>query len=227
MSSAPAIEARGLSRQYGPATAVDDVTFALAPGSKTALLGANGAGKTTLLAMLSTLLHPTAGSAFIAGHDLAHPTAALRRSIGVLAHRPMLYEELSPLENLHFFGRLYGVDEAGGRVEELLRAAGLWFRRDEATEVLSHGYHQRLAIARALLHSPTVLFADEAETGLDEQGVALLDELVLHAPGLTVLAATHRRDRVEGWADGTLVLDRGRLLSADGTRPQAVAVSAR
>ena len=209
------IEARGLSKRFGRTLAVDRVSFTVAEGAKVALLGANGAGKSTLLALLSTLLAPNEGEATVAGHDLASGSAALRASIGVLTHRPMLYEELNPLENLQFFGRLYSVEDAGARIEELLRAVGLWPRRDEATEVLSRGYHQRLAIARALLHRPSVLLLDEPETGLDREALALLDELVLHAPGLTVLAATHHRERVEAWADAALELDRGRLLVAD------------
>ena len=206
------IEARGLTRRFGGTLALDGVSFEVAEGAKIALLGANGAGKTTLLALLSTLLTPSEGRASVAGHDLASGGAALRASIGVLTHRPMLYEELTPEENLRFFARLYSVADAGERVEELLRAVGLWLRRDEPTAVLSRGYHQRLAIARALLHRPPVLLLDEPETGLDREALELLDRLVLHAPGLTVLAATHLRDRVASWADGVLELERGRLI---------------
>ena len=206
------IEARGLTRRFGGTLALDDVSFEVAEGAKVALLGANGAGKTTLLALLSTLLTPSEGGASVAGHDLASNASALRASIGVLTHRPMLYEELTPEENLRFFARLYSVADAEARIEELLRAVGLWLRRDEPTAVLSRGYHQRLAIARALLHRPPVLLLDEPETGLDREALELLDRLVLHAPGLTVLAATHLRERVASWADGVLELERGRLL---------------
>ena len=209
------IEARGLTRRFGGAVAVDRVSFEVPEGAKAALVGANGAGKTTLLGVLSTLLAPTEGDAVVAGHDLRDAAGDVRASIGVVTHRPMLYEELSPLENLEFFARLYGVRDAQARVEELLRAVGLWARRDEQTAVLSHGFHQRLAIARAVLHRPRVLLLDEPETGLDRDGLALLDELVLHAPGVTVLAATHQRERAEGWADLTIELDRGRLLEPE------------
>ncbi|MYE46164.1 MAG: ABC transporter ATP-binding protein [Chloroflexi bacterium] len=219
------IEARGLTRRFGGTLALDGVSFEVAEGAKIALLGANGAGKTTLLALLSTLLTPSEGGASVAGHDLASDGAALRASIGVLTHRPMLYEELTPEENLRFFARLYSVGDAGERVEELLRAVGLWLRRDEPTAVLSRGYHQRLAIARALLHRPPVLLLDEPETGLDREALELLDRLVLHAPGLTVLAATHLRERVASWADGVLELERGRLLEG-GEVAQASAAAA-
>ena len=220
------IEARGLTKRFGSAFAVDRVSFEVAEGEKVALLGANGAGKTTLLAMLSTLLAPTEGEATVGGHDLRREGAALRASIGVLTHRPMLYEELTPLENLRFFAQLYDVGSPDARIEYLLRAVGLWLRRDEPTEVLSRGFHQRLAIARALLHEPPVLLLDEPETGLDRDALALLDELVLRAPSLTVLAATHHRDRVAGWANSALELDRGHLAVERGAEARAATASA-
>ncbi len=205
-----AIDARALTRRYGGVTVVRNVHLALPAGSKTALLGANGAGKTTLLSMLSTLLLPSSGAFSIHAHRAPSPEVA--RSIGVLGHSPMLYEDFSPLENLQFFARIYGVAEVDRRVEELLRRVGLWQRRHERTAILSRGYHQRLALARALVHSPAVLIADEPETGLDPEGVALLDEMALAAPGLTVLAATHRIDHVDAWATGIVRLERGRVI---------------
>jgi ABC-type multidrug transport system ATPase subunit len=226
-ASAPdaAIETRALTKRFGMLTVVDAVDLRLAPGSKTALLGANGAGKTTLLGLLSTLIAPSDGEAWISGEPLARPSAALRRRVGVLAHLPMLYEELSALENLTFFARLYAVRDAGPRIEQMLRTVGLWRRRDEPTHVFSRGQHQRLALARALLHAPDVLLLDEPETGLDVEGVALLDELVLTAPGLTVLAATHREDHIGAWAEAVVRLDRGRVV--EDTTGEAAAVAAR
>ncbi|MYE32088.1 MAG: ABC transporter ATP-binding protein [Chloroflexi bacterium] len=215
------IEARGLTRRFGGAVALDRVSFEAPDGAKVALFGANGAGKTTLLNILSTLLAPTEGDATVAGHGLREAAGDVRASIGVLTHRPMLYEELTPRENLEFFARLYGVEDAATRVEELLRRVGLWTRRDEQTAVLSHGFHQRLAIARAVLHRPAVLLLDEPETGLDRDGLALLDELVLRAPGVTVLAATHQRERAGGWAELVIELDRGRVVEPS-TEPAGV-----
>jgi heme exporter protein A len=214
VAATSAIVASGLTKRYGGVDVVSDMSFSLAAGSKTALLGPNGAGKSTLLGLLTTLLTPNAGDAAIAGHAISTNPIDLRRSIGVLAHLPMVYEELSPLENLEFFARLYGVPDADTRVEELLRAVGLWRRRREPTAVLSRGYHQRLALARAVIHRPAVLLLDEPETGLDPEGVALLDQLMLGDPAVTVLAATHLVDRVGQWADGVLRLDRGRVIEA-------------
>lgn len=206
-----AIEARALTRRYSGVEVVRDVTLRIPAGRKVALVGSNGAGKTTLLSLLSTLVQPTSGEAWIDGRPLAGRSAALRRSLGVLRHSPMLYEAFTPMENLEFFARLYGVENAATRIEELLRLLGLWRRRHEPTSVLSRGTHQRLAIARVLIHQPSVLLIDEPETGLDPEGIALLDEVMLRAAGVTVLAATHRVDRIEAWADGLVRLDRGRV----------------
>lgn len=221
---APAIEARALTKRYGAATILDRIAFEVSPGTKTALVGPNGAGKSTLLAVLSTLVAPTEGTATVAACDLRREAAGVRRHIGVLSHSPMLYEELTPLENLQFFARLYDVPSPAARIEELLRVLGLWRRRDEPTAVLSRGYHQRLAIGRALVHSPAVLLLDEPETGLDTEGMALLDALMLRAPQFTVLAATHRFDHIDAWADGTLTIERGRLVLPVASSPPALRV---
>jgi heme exporter protein A len=225
-TSTPAIVAEGLSRRFGAVTALDDVSFSIAAGGRVALLGANGAGKSTLLAVLSSLATPRVGRAAVAGFDVRAQGAEVRRRIGVLAHRPMLYEDLSALENLRFFARLYGRPDAEARIQELLRRVGLWLRRDEPARVFSRGYHQRLAIARALVHEPAVLLLDEPETGLDVEALTILDELMLRAPGVTVLAATHRGERVGLWATGTLVLERGRVSEVTGaaTAPERAAL---
>jgi ABC-type multidrug transport system ATPase subunit len=208
------IEARDLTKRFGGVIALDEASFHLKKGSRTALLGANAAGKSTLLSLLSTLAKPTSGEARIDSFDVASAPAALRQRLGVMAHLPMLYEELTAVENLNFFARLYGLRDADARVEELLRTVGLWVRRDEPVSVLSRGAHQRLAIARTVVHAPDVLLLDEPETGLDESGLQLLDELTLATEdaAITVIAATHRRERVSSWADGTLVLKRGRVI---------------
>ena len=213
-----AIETNGLTKRYSGIEVISAATFSLPKGSKTALIGPNGSGKTTLLGMLSSLITPSAGEATLAGHSLTVNSPSLRREIGVLAHRPMIYEELSPFENLQFFARLYEIDEQDSRIEKLLRTVGLWQRRQEPTQVLSRGYHQRLALARALLHSPQILLLDEPETGLDPEGIRLLDELVLRAPDITVLAATHFIERASSWSDGVLRLERGRIVE-DAAKP--------
>jgi heme exporter protein A len=211
-----AIEVRALTKRYGGTTVLDRVTCSIEAGAKVALTGANGAGKSTLLAVLGTLAAASAGSFAIAGHEAERDAAALRRSIGVLAHSPMVYEELTPLENLRFFARLYGVEDGEARAAMLLERVGLWRRRHEPTRVLSRGMHQRLAIARALVHDPRVLLLDEPETGLDAEGLALLDAELLRAPGVTVLAATHQLARTAEWAEARITLQRGRIDAVEG-----------
>ena len=211
-----AIEVRALTKRYGGTMVLDRVTCSIEAGAKVALTGANGAGKSTLLAVLGTLAAASDGSFAIAGHDAERDAAGLRRSIGVLAHSPMVYEELTPLENLRFFARLYGVEDGEARAAMLLERVGLWRRRHEPTRVLSRGMHQRLAIARALVHDPRVLLLDEPETGLDADGLVLLDAELLRAPGVTVLAATHQLGRTAEWAEARLTLHRGRIEAVEG-----------
>ncbi|MFA7296065.1 MAG: ABC transporter ATP-binding protein [Dehalococcoidia bacterium] len=212
-----AIEMRALTKRYGGTTVLDRVTCSIEAGAKVALTGANGAGKSTLLAVLGTLAAASDGSFAIAGHEAERDAAGLRRSIGVLAHSPMVYEELTPLENLRFFARLYGVEDGEARASMLLERVGLWRRRHEPTRVLSRGMHQRLAIARALVHDPRVLLLDEPETGLDAEGLALLDAELLRAPSVTVLAATHQLARTAEWAEARVTLHRGRIEAVEGT----------
>lgn len=220
MKPPPAIAIEGLSKRYGATTVLDRIDLCLEQGSKTALIGPNGAGKSTLLAILSTLVVASSGSATLTGFDLQKNAAQVRRRIGVLSHRPMLYEDLTPLENLMFFAGLYGIANPRPRAEAFLHVLGLWPRRAEPVSVLSRGYHQRLAMARALIHSPEILLLDEPETGLDAEGIELLDALMLNEEAFTVLSATHRLDRIDAWADGSVRIDRGRL---DQTAPQPVA----
>jgi len=218
-----AVVSHGLTKRYAGVEVVSEASFALPTASKIALLGPNGAGKSTLLGMLSSLITPTDGDASIAGYPLRINPPALRRQIGVLGHLPMVYEELSPLENLEFFARLYEVPNPDARVEQLLRTVGLWRRRREPTQVFSRGFHQRLALARAVLHHPTLMLLDEPETGLDPAGVELLDELVMRDPNVTVLAATHLVERTAQWAHGLLRLERGRVIEAPAMPPTVAA----
>ena len=162
---APAIELEDVGRAYGERTALAGVTLALEPGRTLAVFGANGAGKTTLLRILATLLKPHAGRARVLGRDLPEDGWAVRGRIGLLAHDPLLYRELSARENLRFHARLHGVDEA--RVEALLDQVGLLARGDEPVRTLSRGMAQRVAICRCALHEPELLLLDEPLANLD------------------------------------------------------------
>jgi ABC-type multidrug transport system ATPase subunit len=212
--SEPLIVAEGVTKEFAGLAALREISFALPEGSRTALVGGNGAGKTTLLEILGRLAGATRGRARVGPSDADE--VERRAMVGYLGDRPMLYEELTPLENLQFFQQLYGPSNED-RIEELLRAVGLWSRRYSATSTLSRGFHQRLGMARALVHAPRVLLLDEPETGLDVAGVELLDTIMLTAPGVTVLASTHRLDRIERWSDGVLRLEAGRLVEDTAT----------
>jgi len=162
---APAIELEDVGRAYGERTALAGVTLTLEPGRTLAVFGANGAGKTTLLRILATLLRPHAGRARVLGRDLPADGWAVRGRIGLLAHDPLLYRELSARENLRFHARLHGVAEA--RVEALLDQVGLRARADEPVRTLSRGMAQRVAICRTALHEPELLLLDEPLANLD------------------------------------------------------------
>jgi heme exporter protein A len=173
---APAIELTDLGRAYGERTALSGVTLTLEPGRTLAVFGANGAGKTTLLRILATLLRPHTGRARVLGGDLPQDGWAVRGRIGLLAHDPMLYRELSARENLRFHARLHGVAEA--RVEALLDQVGLKRRAEEPVRTLSRGMAQRVAICRAALHEPELLLLDEPLANLDPGAANAVDPLI-------------------------------------------------
>jgi heme exporter protein A len=173
---APTIELSDVGRAYGERTALSGVTLTLEPGRTLAVFGANGAGKTTLLRILATLLRPHAGRARVLGRDLPQDGWAVRGRVGLLAHEPLLYRELSARENLRFHARLHGVAEA--RVEALLDQVGLQKRADEPIRTLSRGMAQRVAICRASLHEPELLLLDEPLANLDPGAAEAVEPLI-------------------------------------------------
>lgn len=211
-----AIETNCVTRRYNGFPALNRVSIQITPGSRIALLGDNGSGKTTLLSILSTLLQSSEGSATILGYDVAKKSTALRNVIGVIRHQPMLYETFSPAEDLDLFAKIYGVSDAGEQIRRLLTSVGMWHLRNEAIGTFSRGQKQRLMIAKALLHKPKVLLLDEPEIGLDQNGLKVLDELILmreeESTPITVLAATHREERMDTWATGFVRLERGQII---------------
>jgi ABC-2 type transport system ATP-binding protein len=190
-----AIETDGLTRIFGLRTAVDHLTLEIPTGSVFGFLGPNGAGKTTTVRMLSALIAPTSGSASVAGYRLGVENEAIRRSVGILTETPGLYNRLSALENLVFFGRLYDLDgpQAARQAEHYLTDLGLWERRHEKVGGFSKGMRQKLAIARALLHEPQVVFLDEPTSGLDPEAAHTVLNFVktLRAEGRTIVLTTH------------------------------------
>ena len=208
-----------LKKSYGLKPALRGIDLAVERGQRVALLGANGAGKTTLLRVLACLVKPDAGTAYIDGLDIRRDALETRALVGFVAHQPYLYEELTALENLLFFGRMYAVRHSKTRALALLERVGLAKRANERAGALSRGQMQRLALARALLQEPRLLLLDEPDTGLDEDGIALLESLLSEhsEEGGTLLFTTHTLERALRWSDRIGLLSNGRMVSTHET----------
>jgi ABC-2 type transport system ATP-binding protein len=207
-----AISARGLTKRFGPRSAVEDVTFDVSSGEVFGFLGPNGAGKTTTVRMLSTLVRPTAGSAEVAGIALSEETAPeLRRRIAVMTETPGLYLRLTVFDNLEYFAGLYGIptQETRDRIMRALDAVGMGGRSADRAGGLSKGLKQRVSLARALLPDPHVLFLDEPTSGLDPVATMEVRELIdgLRERGVTVFLTTHRLDEAERLCDRIAILN--------------------
>lgn len=207
------IVVRNLVKRFGPKTVLQRLDFRVEAGEFVALLGPNGAGKTTFLRILASLARPTLGLVQIAGRQLPHEAAAVRRRLGVVSHQPLLYGELSAEENLRFYGRMYAVPRLEARLAEVLELVGLFPRRGEPVRTFSRGMQQRLAIGRAVLHDPDVLLLDEPHTGLDQDASEMLDAVLrqVSARGRTVVITSHDLVRVADLASRFDVLSRGSI----------------
>lgn len=207
------IETRALTKTFGLKPVLRGVDLEVAAGECVALFGPNGAGKTTLLRILATLTKPTLGKVQVAGGLLPTQAEAVRQRLGVIAHQPLVYGDLTAEENLQFYAKLYGLREASARILGLLERVGLAARRRELVRTFSRGMHQRLAIARALLASPSVYLMDEPYTGLDPAGAALLDEIVREVirQGASVLMTTHSITHGLELASRAVLLAKGKL----------------
>ncbi len=207
----PLIETRALVKTYDLLVVLRRLDLQIRRGEFVALLGPNGSGKSTLLRLLAGLTRPTSGKILIGGWELPDEAAAVRAQIGLVSHRTLLYDNLTARENLHFFARLYALENIAERVDSLLRQVGLYKRGDSLVRTFSRGMQQRLSIARALLHAPDVLLLDEPYTGLDQDAGHTLDELLAqaHAAGHTIIMTTHELDRAARIASRVLILQRG------------------
>ncbi|NLE75922.1 MAG: ABC transporter ATP-binding protein [Chloroflexi bacterium] len=221
-----AIAVQGLTRRFGETVAVNDLHLLVQSGEVLGFLGHNGAGKTTTVRLLNGVLHPSSGSARVLGLDPVSDGPALRRRTGVLTETPSLDERLSGRENLAYYAELYSVPqaEARHRVEELLAAFGLADRADDKVGGYSKGMKQRLALSRAILHRPEILFLDEPTAGLDPVASRAVHDLVAHLSreeGATVFLCTHNLAEAQKLCHRVAVLERGRLLAL-GTPAQLV-----
>jgi ABC-2 type transport system ATP-binding protein len=210
-----AIETNKLTRAFGSLVAVDELTLTIPEGTVFGFLGPNGAGKTTTVRMLSALIAPTRGTATVAGHRLGENNEAIRQSIGILTETPGLYDRLSAWQNLMFFAQLYDLsaERAASQVERYLRMLELWERRGDRVGGFSKGMRQKLAIARALLHEPKVIFLDEPTAGLDPEAARVVREFIkeLRAEGRTIFLTTHNLPEADELCD-LIGVFRSRLL---------------
>jgi len=210
------IEVQHLTKRYGPVTAVDDVSFRVEKGEILGFLGPNGAGKTTTVRLLTCLIAPTSGRAWVNNLEVGRADQQIRAQVGILTESPGLYERLSARRNLEFFAELYGVKDASGQAEKYLRLLGLWDRRESEANTLSKGMKQKLAIARALLHEPPVLFLDEPTSALDPEAAKTVRDFIetLRGQGRTIFLCTHNLDEAERLCDRIAVF-RQRLIAVD------------
>jgi ABC-2 type transport system ATP-binding protein len=211
-----AIYARGLSKTFGKISAVKGLDLDIPAGEVFGLLGPNGAGKTTTVRMLGALIAPTAGAAWVAGYRVGEEDTQLRKAVGILTETPGLYEQLSAEGNLAFFAHMYEVEDVDKQVERYLSMLGLWNRRRDAVGTFSKGMRQKLAIARALLHEPQVLFLDEPTSGLDPEAARLVRDFIseLGKEGRTIVMCTHNLDEADRLCDRVAVF-KTRLLALD------------
>lgn len=210
------IETKDLTKKFGELTAVERLSISVKPGEVFGFLGPNGAGKTTTIRMLCALIKPTQGSARVAGYTLGSEDDKIRRNVGILTESPGLYDRLSAERNLDFFAQLYSIEDVAGKVAQYLKMLGLWDRRHEAVGTFSKGMRQKLAIARALLHEPDVLFLDEPTSGLDPEAARLVHDFLegLKREGRTIFITTHNLDEADRLCDRIAVFNR-ELLALD------------
>jgi ABC-2 type transport system ATP-binding protein len=203
-----AIHTEALTRVFGKKPedrlfAVRDLNLTIPQGSVFGLLGPNGAGKTTTVRMLTALIAPSEGKAWVDGLRVGKQDQEIRRRVGVLTEIPGLYEQLTAARNLEIFARLYEVQDPGAAVEKYLRMLGLWDRRDDLAGEYSKGMRQKLAIARALMHEPPILFLDEPTAGLDPASARMLRDFIrdLKAQGRTIVLCTHNLEEADELCD--------------------------
>jgi ABC-2 type transport system ATP-binding protein len=210
------IKTENLTKKFGDNLAVDRLTLDVNEGEVFGFLGPNGAGKTTTVRMLTSLIGPTAGSAWVNGFQVGKADTDIRRSVGILTETPGMYDNLSAEYNLEIYANLYEVKDPKGQIEKYLRMLGLWERRHDEAGAFSKGMKQKLAIARTLLHEPRILFLDEPTAALDPESAHLVREFIaeLRKEGRTIFLCTHNLDEADRLCD-RLAVFKTRLLVLD------------
>lgn len=209
------IKAEGLTKRFDSLTAVDHLSFEIEESEVFGLLGPNGAGKTTTIRMLACLISPSEGSASVGGYDIVKDSLKVRQKVGLLTENPSLYERLTAYENMNFFAEAYGLSNAQekrNRIRELFEFFELWERRNDKVATFSRGMKQKLAITRAIVHNPSILFMDEPTTGLDPESAKeirdLMERLSQHEKH-TILLCTHRLEDAERLCSRVMIINKG------------------
>ena len=218
------IEINNLTKQFDEHLAVDRLTLTIEEGEVFGFLGPNGAGKTTTIRMLTSLIQPTSGTARILGYETGVDDQEIRRNVGILTETPGLYDRLSAWRNLLIYAKLYEVEDPAGQAEKYLKWLDLWSRKDDSAGTFSKGMRQKLAIARALIHEPSVLFLDEPSAGLDPESSKLVRDFIdeLREAGRTIFICTHNLDEADRLCDRIAVFNRQLRVvdTPDGLRKQ-------
>lgn len=222
-----AIQISDLNKAFGRTPVLRGLDLEVPWGQVLTVLGPNGSGKTTLIRTLATLSKADSGSVRIGGLDLSRSGKAIRRAIGVVMHDTLLYDDLTGRENLRFFTRLYGIENPETKVASVVERMGMTSRLDQKVGTLSHGMKKRFSIARALLHDPIILLMDEPESGLDQDALSMLDDVITDKsmPNRTVIMTTHNLDRGMALGDRVAILSNGRIVfheSLDEVAPDEV-----
>ncbi len=207
-----AVEVRELTKSFGDHLALRGVDLRVGPGETLAIFGPNGAGKTTLIKLMATIMNPSSGEVLVDG--LAKNAEEMRRRIGIVTHQTFLYSNLTAQENLEFYSRMYDVPRFKERIRQVVAMVGMTSRLYDRVGTLSRGMQQRLSIARALLHKPTIVLLDEPETGLDQQAISMLWG-ALQEEGVaerTVILTSHSLERGLSVCDRVVILDRGKIV---------------
>ncbi len=213
--TATAISTTALTKRYGTAQALNELSLSVSEGEIFGLLGHNGAGKTTIVNILTTLLEPSSGTAVIGGHDIATAANQVRRTIGYLPENVQFYDNLTLVENLMFFAHLSSVKAPRARIREVLKFLDFTGHERQRMGTFSKGMRQRAGIAQAILHEPSVLFLDEPTSGLDPQGVAKLREIIISLNtqlGMTIFMNTHLLTEVTKTCTSIGILSAGTLI---------------
>lgn len=208
------IETKGLIKTIGDKMILRGVNLSIKKGESVAILGPNGAGKSTILKIIAGLIKSTSGEVLIDGKNFKNDSYEIKRKIGFLAHNSFLYDHLTPLENLKFFGKLYGVKDLEAKAKALVDEVGLSFFIHDPVRSFSRGMLQRIAIARAIIHDPEILLFDEPHTGLDQHAIKLLNDVILKmkAKGTTVIMVTHDFHQAVETCDRVIIFKNGKLV---------------